>query len=104
MRDTIYQKYYEQLGYDGITPVIPRSGNKYLKTIELKDLDYRKRWTVEHLFLRLKEMFGLVKNRFIGIKKVTIHIFSCLLTNLLEWVMILHLTRRLYVNTNFLSC
>ncbi|MEM3846135.1 MAG: transposase [Candidatus Parvarchaeota archaeon] len=43
-------KIYEQLRYDGITPVIPRSGNKYLKTIEPKDPDYGKRWAVEHLF------------------------------------------------------
>ncbi|MEM3247295.1 MAG: transposase [Candidatus Micrarchaeaceae archaeon] len=31
-------KIYEQLRYDGITPVIPRSGNKYLKTIEPKEM------------------------------------------------------------------
>ncbi|MEM3820767.1 MAG: hypothetical protein QXM58_03470 [Candidatus Micrarchaeaceae archaeon] len=35
MRNTIQ---YEQLRYDGITPVIPRSGNKYLKTIEPKEM------------------------------------------------------------------
>ncbi|MEM3416116.1 MAG: transposase, partial [Candidatus Micrarchaeaceae archaeon] len=80
-------KIYEQLRYDGITPVIPRSGNKYRKTIEPKDPDYGKRWAVEHFFSRLKEMFGLAKNRFIGIKKVTIHVFSCLLANLLEYMM-----------------
>ncbi|MEM3860532.1 MAG: transposase [Candidatus Micrarchaeaceae archaeon] len=67
-------KIYEQLRYDGITPVIPRSGNKYLKTIEPKDPDYGKRWAVERLFSRLKEMFGLAKNRFIGIKRVAIHV------------------------------
>ncbi|MEM3296851.1 MAG: transposase [Candidatus Parvarchaeota archaeon] len=31
-------KIYEQLRYDGITPVIPRSGNKYLKTVEPKEM------------------------------------------------------------------
>ncbi|MGC8587161.1 MAG: transposase [Candidatus Micrarchaeia archaeon] len=61
--------------------------NKYRKTIEPKDLDYGKRWAVERLFSVLKEMFGLAKNRFVGIKKVTIHVFSCLLANLLEYVM-----------------
>ncbi|MEM3715179.1 MAG: hypothetical protein QXF82_09565 [Nitrososphaeria archaeon] len=35
----------------------------------------------------IKEMLGFAKNRFIGIKKVTIHVFSCLLANLLEYVM-----------------
>ena len=32
----------------------------------------------------MKEMFGLAKNRFVGIKKVRIHVFSCLLANLME--------------------
>ena len=76
-----------QLRNDCLVPVIPRSGNKYQKTIQPKDPDYGKRWAIEHLFSRLKEMFGLENNRFVGLKKVTIHVFSCLLANLLEYVM-----------------
>lgn len=76
-----------QLRNDCLIPVIPRSGNKYRKTIHPKDPDYGKRWSVEHLLSRLKEMFGLENNRFVGLKKVQIHVFSCLLANLLEYVM-----------------
>ena len=80
-------KIYMQLHYDNILPVIPRSGNKYCKTIEPKDPDYGKRWAVERLFSVLKEMFGLAKNRFVGIRKVTIHVFSCLLAYAMKYVM-----------------
>ena len=73
-----------QLRDDGLTPLIPRSGNQCRKTENPKDPEYGKRWAVEHLFARLKEMFGLAKNRFVGIKKVRIHVFSCLLANLME--------------------
>jgi len=38
-----------------------------------KDKDYGKRWAVERLFSRLKEVFSLAKNRFIGIGKVMVH-------------------------------
>ncbi|MEM3215881.1 MAG: hypothetical protein QXS17_03130 [Candidatus Micrarchaeaceae archaeon] len=30
-------------------------------------------------FSRLKELFGLAKNRFVGIKKVAVHVFACLI-------------------------
>lgn len=76
-----------QLRDDGLTPLIPRSGNQYRKTENPKDPEYGKRWAVEHLFARLKELFGLAKNRFVGLKKVRIHVFSCLLANLMEYVM-----------------
>ena len=72
---------------DNIIPVIPFSGNKWRKTEQPKDPDYGKRWSVEHVFSRLKEMFGLAKNRFMGLKRVRIHVYSCLLANLLEYVM-----------------
>lgn len=72
---------------DNLVPVIPFSGNRWQKTENPKDPDYGKRWAVEHLFSRLKEMFGMAKNRFIGLKKVRIHVYSCLLANLLEYVM-----------------
>lgn len=72
---------------DNMIPLIPWSGNKHLKTENPKDPDYGKRWAVEHLFSRLKELFGLEKSRFIGLKKVRIHVYSCLLANLIEYVM-----------------
>ena len=56
-------KIYMQLRYVDILPVIPRNGNRYLKTIESKDPEYGKRWAVERLFSALKEMFSLAKNR-----------------------------------------
>ncbi|MEM3839146.1 MAG: hypothetical protein QXF01_01030 [Candidatus Micrarchaeaceae archaeon] len=34
---------------------------------------------IERIFPRLKELFGLAKNRFIGIKKVAAHVFACLI-------------------------
>lgn len=75
------------LRYDGHVPVIPISGNKYMKTEQPKDPDYKKRWSVEHIFSRLKEMFNMRKNRFIGIKKVKMHVYSCILAYLVEFLM-----------------
>ena len=72
---------------DNRIPLIPFSKTKSHKREDPKDPDYGKRWSVEHVFSRLKEMFGMSKNRFIGLKKVRIHVYSCLLANLLEYVM-----------------
>jgi Transposase DDE domain len=75
-----------QIRSDNMIPVIPFSGNRWQKTENPKDPDYGKRWAVERVFSRLKEMFGLAKNRFVGLKKVTIHVFSCLLAYLIKYV------------------
>jgi len=40
---------------------------------------------VERVFSRLKEAFGMSKNRFIGIEKVGIHIISCLFAYFLRY-------------------
>ncbi len=72
---------------DNMIPLIPFSRTKNHKREDPKDPDYGKRWSVEHVFSRLKEMFGMAKNRVIGLKKVRIHVYSCLLANLLEFVM-----------------
>ncbi len=72
---------------DNMIPLIPFSKTKNHKREDPKDPDYGKRWSVEHVFSRLKEMFGMAKNRFVGLKKVRIHVYSCLLANLLEFVM-----------------
>jgi hypothetical protein len=44
-------------------------------------------WAIERVFSRLREMFGLLHNRFVGIKRVTIHAFSCLIAYLIKYVM-----------------
>ena len=75
------------LRFAGIIPVIPISGNKYMKTEEPKDPDYGKRWSIEHIFSRLKEMFNMRKNRFIGLKRVKMHVYSCILAYLIEYLL-----------------
>ncbi len=72
---------------DNNVPVIPFSGNKWRKTENPKDPDYGKRWAVERVFSRLKGVFGLEDNRFFGLKKVRIHVFSCVLAYLLRYKM-----------------
>ncbi|MGC9098992.1 MAG: transposase [Candidatus Micrarchaeia archaeon] len=63
-------------------PVIATNGRGFYKSKPPKDPEYGKRWAIERIFSRLKEMFGLAKNRFVGIKKVTIFAFSCLVPTL----------------------
>ncbi|MGC9099032.1 MAG: transposase, partial [Candidatus Micrarchaeia archaeon] len=48
---------------------------------------YGKRWAIERIFSRLKEIFGLARNRFVGIAKVTIFAFSCLIAYLVKYAM-----------------
>ncbi len=43
--------------------------------------------TTERIFSRLKEVFGLAKNRVIGMKKVAIHIHSCITAYLVGYLM-----------------
>ena len=77
----------EQLRECGITPVISRNGRRWRKSESPKDPEYGKRWAIERIFSRLKEVFGMAKNRFVGLKKVSIHIFSCLLAYAIRYVM-----------------
>ena len=44
-------------------------------------------WSAERVFSRLKEMFDLASNRFVGVKKVTIFAFSCLIAYLIRYVL-----------------
>lgn len=76
----------QRLRDDDVIPVIPESGNRYRKTRQPKDPDYAKRWAVERIFSRLKEVFGLEKNRMIGIGRATIHAASCLLAYAVRYV------------------
>lgn len=71
----------------GVIPVISRNGRRWRKSETPKDLDYGKRWAVERIFSRLKEVFYMSKNRFVGLKKVSIHIYSCLLAYAMRYVM-----------------
>ena len=68
----------EQLRECGIAPVISRNGRRWRKSEIPKDPDYGKRLAIERIFSRLKEVFWMAKNMFVGLKKVSIHVFSCL--------------------------
>ncbi len=76
-----------QLHYENVKDVIAVNGGGHYKSKTPKDPDYGKRWSIERIFSRLKEVFGLSKNRFVGIKKVAIHTYSCLLAYLIKYVM-----------------
>ncbi|MEM0095005.1 MAG: transposase [Candidatus Micrarchaeaceae archaeon] len=70
---------YQELHYDNVKAVIAVNGRGFYKPKKPKDKDHGKRWSIERIFSRLKELFGLAKNRFIGIKKVAAHVFACLI-------------------------
>jgi hypothetical protein len=70
---------------DDLKPLIPFSGNKWRKTEYPEDPEYGKRWSVERVFSRLKRVFGLESNRFFGLKKAKIHVFSCVIAYLLRY-------------------
>lgn len=74
---------YKELHYDGVKPVIAINGRGFYKSKTPKDPEYRKRWSVERIFSRLKGMFGLGMNRFVGIAKVSIHVYASLIAYLL---------------------
>lgn len=76
-----------QLHYDGIKDVIAINGRKWRKSETPKDPEYGRRWSIERIFSRLKEVFGLAKNRFVGIKKVAIHVYSCLVAYLIQYLL-----------------
>jgi Transposase DDE domain len=67
--------------------VIPVRGNGYSKTRHPKDPDYGRRWAIEHIFSRLKDVFGLGKSRTIGLKKTVIHVYSCLLGYIMRYLL-----------------
>ncbi len=77
----------EELRGNLIIPVIARNGRRFRTSEIPKDRDYGKRWAIERIFSRLKGVFGLSKNRFVGINKVTIHVYSCLIAYFIKYVM-----------------
>jgi transposase len=76
----------EELRHFGIKPVIAINGRRFRKSEIPKDKEYGKRWAIERIFSRLKVVFGLSKNRFVGINRVAIHIYSCFLAYLIRYV------------------
>lgn len=70
---------YQELRYSNVTLLIATNGRGFYKSKKPKDPEYGKRWAIERIFSRLKELFGLANNRLIGIRKVTIQVFSCLI-------------------------
>lgn len=75
------------LRYNGLVPVIAINGRRWRKSETPKDPDYGKRWSIERIFSRLKEKFSMRTNRFIGMKKVKMHIYSCILAYLIEYLL-----------------
>ncbi|MCL4389383.1 transposase [Candidatus Marsarchaeota archaeon] len=76
---------YQELHYDRVKPLIAINGRGFYKSRVPMDPDYGKRWSVERVFSRLKEVFGMAKNRFVGIGRVSVHIYSCLIAYLLKY-------------------
>jgi hypothetical protein len=80
-------KIREELRYANLTALIPFSGTKTRKTEDPKDPDYGKRWSIEHIFSRLKEMFNMTKNKYVGLRKVRMFVYSCILAYLIEYLL-----------------
>jgi len=77
---------YQELHYDNVKPVIAINGRGFYKSSIPKDPEYGRRWAVERVFSRLKEVFGLAKNKFIGIGKVMVHAYACLIAYLIKYL------------------
>jgi hypothetical protein len=78
---------YKELHENEVKAVISVNGRGHRKSEIPKDSEYGKRWAIERIFSRLKEVFGLAKNRVIGMKKVAIHIQSCITAYLISYLM-----------------
>lgn len=80
-------KIREELRYNGLNAIIPFSGNRYTKTHQPTDPDYGKRWSIEHIFSRLKDAFNMTKNRYISLKRVKMFVYSCILAYIIEYLL-----------------
>ena len=78
---------HKELHENGVKAVISVNGRGHRRSEVPKDQEYGKRWAIERIFSRLKEVFGLAKNRVIGMKKVAIHIHSCITAYLVGYLM-----------------
>ncbi len=77
----------EALRNNQLLPVIASNGRGHFESEIPKDKEYGRRWSIEHFFSRLKEVLGFAKNRFIGIKKVKMHAYSCILAYVIRYLM-----------------
>ena len=78
---------YKELHENEVKAVISTNGRGHRASEVPKDPEYGKRWAVERIFSRLKGVFGLEKNRVIGMKKVAMHILSCITAYLVSYLM-----------------
>ncbi len=76
---------YQELHHDNVKPLIATNGRGHYKSTIPKDPEYGKRWAIERIFSRLKEVFGFAKNRYVGIRKVRVHICACLLAYVIKY-------------------
>jgi len=76
---------YQELHYDNVKPLIATNGRGHYKSTTPKDPEYGRRWAIERIFSRLKEVFGFTKNRYLGIEKVGVHIYACLLAYVIKY-------------------
>ncbi len=76
---------YQELHHDNVKPLIAINGRGHYKSTIPKDPEYGKRWAIERIFSRLKEVFGFAKNRYVGIRRVRVHICACLLAYVIKY-------------------
>ncbi|MEM0148046.1 MAG: hypothetical protein QXN16_01570 [Candidatus Micrarchaeaceae archaeon] len=57
----------------------------FCKSSMPNDKDYGKKVSVGRVFSRLKEVFGLVKNWFVGMKKVAMYICACAIAYVVKY-------------------
>ncbi|MDE1869144.1 MAG: transposase, partial [Candidatus Micrarchaeota archaeon] len=75
-----------ELRYDDVIPLVATNGRGHRPSEIPNDPEYANRWSVERFFSRLKEVFGLSKNRFVGMKKVMMHVYSCIIAYLIAYL------------------
>ena len=78
---------YKELHENGVKTVISTNGRGHRRSEVPKDPEYGKRWAIERIFSRLKEAFGLAKNKVTGMKKVAIRIQSRITAYLVSYLM-----------------
>ena len=67
--------------------VIAVNGRGHYLSETPKDKDYGKRWHLEQDNSRLDMIYNLTVHRMMGIKRVMVHAFSCLIANFIEYFM-----------------
>jgi hypothetical protein len=78
---------YKELHENEMKAIISVNGRGHRKSEVPKDPEYWRRGAIERIFSRLKGVFGLAKNKVTGMKKVAIHIRSCITTYLVSYLM-----------------